>query len=281
MSTQQQSQAYKSGIHPVWCPGCGDFGVLSALYAALAQKMWDPKDIVLVSGIGCSSRLPGYVNTYGFHTVHGRTLPIALGVKLANPSLNVIAMGGDGDGFGIGGGHIPHMARRNPQVTYIVMDNSIYGLTKGQVSPTSLFGQKTGSTPYGNLETPLNPIALAVAYDISFVARGYSGRPKQLTELMVRAFDHKGFAFIDVISPCIVFNNTYKEIPPKIAEIDPSHNVTDRAKAFELAIDTSKIHLGVFYESIRTTYEEAQQQVIDASVSGSQSRVEQILARYS
>ena len=144
---------YKSDLKPIWCPGCGDFGVLAATYRAFAELDLDPDNTVVVSGIGCSSRFPGFVTTYGYHCVHGRALPTAMGVKMANPELEVIAVGGDGDGFAIGGGHFPHAARRNVDITYIVMDNEIYGLTKGQVSPTSLHDQKSPSSPYGNLES--------------------------------------------------------------------------------------------------------------------------------
>lgn len=270
---------YKGKAEPIWCPGCGDFGVLSCLYNALSHLRINPKDLVFVSGIGCSSRLPGFVNGYGFHTIHGRILPVASGIKLANPALTVIGVGGDGDGFSIGGGHFPHAGRRNIDITYIIMDNSIYGLTKGQVSPTSPVGHKTGSTPYGNLEEPLNPIAIAIAYNVSFVARGYSGKPGELTQLIIRAMKHKGFSFIDVISPCAVFYNTYKDIPNMIAQIEPSHDVKDRKKAFELAL-SEKLYLGVFYEIEKTTFEEG----VYATIKKAQSRgvpgIEEILAEF-
>lgn len=270
---------YKGKAEPIWCPGCGDFGVLSCLYNALSSMNINPKDLVFVSGIGCSSRLPGFVSSYGFHTTHGRVLPVSTGIKIANPELTVIGVGGDGDGFGIGGGHFPHTARRNINITYIIMDNSIYGLTKGQVSPTSPFGHKTGSTPYGNLEEPLNPIAVAVAYNVSFVARGYSGKPAELTQLIVRAVEHKGFSFIDVISPCIVFYNTYKDIPKMIAPIGPAHDVRDRKKAFELALD-EKLYLGVFYEIDKLTYEEGVQTAIQKAESHGVPKMEEIFAEF-
>jgi len=148
-ATTRKPNDFKSDLKPIWCPGCGDFGVLASLYRAFAHLDLDPAKTVVVSGIGCSSRLPGFVSTYGVHTLHGRPLPVAMGVKLANPDLNVIAVGGDGDGFAIGAGHFPHAARRNVDITYLVMDNEIYGLTKGQVSPTSLTDQKAPSTPWG------------------------------------------------------------------------------------------------------------------------------------
>lgn len=248
-------QEYKTKIEPVWCPGCGDFGVLQAICNALSAKDVDPKNLVFVSGIGCSGRLPPYVKSYGFHTVHGRVLPIATGVKVGNPALTVIAVGGDGDAYAIGGGHIPHTARRNPDIKYIVMDNGTYGLTKGQSSPTSPVGMKTHASPYGTTEVPLNPIAMAIAYGVSFVARAYSGKAKELAELVMKAMDHRGFALINVISPCITFYNTYKELPPQLATIPETHHPADRVKAFELALDTSRIYLGIFYKQERPTYE--------------------------
>ena len=169
---------YKSDLKPIWCAGCGDFGVLSALYKAMSQCNLDPEKTVIVSGIGCSSRLPGFVTTYGFHTVHGRALPIATGIKAARPELTVIVVGGDGDGYSIGAGHLPHCARRNPDITYLIMNNNTYGLTKGQVSPTSfipraslnvkLDPKRWKTTPYGMMEDGLDPIAQAIAWDLSF-----------------------------------------------------------------------------------------------------------------
>ncbi len=245
---KREAKDYKSGNEPIWCPGCGDFGVLASLYDALAVYNFDPKDVVVVSGIGCSSRLPGFLNTYGFHGVHGRALPIGMGVKLANPELNVIVTGGDGDGFAIGGGHIPHACRRNVDLTYIVMDNEIYGLTKGQISPTSPLGLDTGSTPEGSIEKPLNPIALCLIYGASFVSRAYSGKRQEMNKLIVRAIDHKGFSFIDAYSPCITFYDTYKIWPQKIVPIPEDHDTSDLMAALKLALDPEKMYVGIFYE---------------------------------
>src|SRR5438067_10647053 len=174
---------YKSDVKITWCPGCGDFAVLNALYQALATLDLDPKDVVVVSGIGCSGRLPIFVNSYGFHGVHGRVLPTAMGIKIGNPKLTVIAVGGDGDGLAIGGGHFPHAARRNVDITYIMLDNNTYGLTKGQASPTTGKNSSVRSLPYGAAEDNLNPIGLALAYKASFVARGLSGQLNQLIGL--------------------------------------------------------------------------------------------------
>jgi 2-oxoglutarate ferredoxin oxidoreductase subunit beta len=243
---------YKSDLKPIWCPGCGDFGVLASLYRAFAQLELDPARTVIVSGIGCSSRLPGFVSTYGVHTLHGRPLPVAMGVKLANPKLTVIAVAGDGDAFAIGAGHFPHAARRNVDILYLVMDNETYGLTKGQVSPTSLFEQKAPSTPYGNLEQPLNTLGFAVASGASFVARGASFNTKALTELIVQGIEHPGFAFIDALSPCVVFNNHQEEWKEQVSDVAPEHDVTDKVAAFDLAL-RGGFKLGIIYKELRPT----------------------------
>ena len=273
-------QTYKTDEHPIWCPGCGDFGVLASLYNALAGLKITPKDLVVVSGIGCSGRTPGFIKSYGFHSVHGRVLPVALGVKLANPALEVIGVGGDGDGFAIGGGHIPHAARRNADLVYLIMDNSTYGLTKGQYSPTAPIGFEAGSTPYGNIERPLNPLAMLIAYGATFIGQGYSGKPKELADLISRAIAHKGFAFLNVLSPCITFYNTYKIIPPKLAELPKEHDVTNRGKAFELALQTERIYLGVFYQVQEPTFEENVSRVIQTAQASSRPRLDEIFAEF-
>jgi 2-oxoglutarate/2-oxoacid ferredoxin oxidoreductase subunit beta len=252
---QHKPTDYKSDLKPIWCPGCGDYGVLASLYRAFAELDLDPIKTVVVSGIGCSSRLPGFVTTYGVHTLHGRPLPVAMGVKLANPDLTVIAVGGDGDGFAIGAGHFPHAARRNIDITYLVMDNEIYGLTKGQVSPTSQTDQRAPSTPWGNLETPLNTLGFAIASNASFVARGASFNTKALTELIVQAVEHKGFSFIDAMSPCVVFNNTQEAWKETVNDVDPDHNPADRVAAFDLAL-RGGFKLGILYRELRPTLNE-------------------------
>lgn len=254
---------YKTDAKPIWCPGCGDFAVLAALYQAFSALDMDPTKTVVVSGIGCSSRLPVFVKSYGFHTVHGRTLPVATGIKMANPDLTVMAMGGDGDAFAIGGGHIPHAARRNVNITYVVMDNFIYGLTKGQTSPTT--GTKDGmghgfkltkTNPNGQYEDPLNPLAMLLTYGASFVARGYSAKPKQLAELYQAAIKHQGFSFIQVLSPCVVFNRTYDELDAAITPLEGQHDPTDFRAAMDLALDTQNEHLGIFYQQERPTLDD-------------------------
>lgn len=262
MAPTRKPSDFKSELKPIWCPGCGDFGVLASLYRSMADLGLDPSQTVIVSGIGCSSRLPHFASTYGIHTLHGRPLPVAMGVKLANPELTVIAVGGDGDGFAIGAGHFPHAARRNVDITYLVMDNEIYGLTKGQASPTSLFQQKAPSTPFGNPEDPLNPLAFAIASGASFVARGASFNTKALTELITQAIEHKGFSYIDALSPCTTFNNTQDSWKDAVIDVAPDHDVTDRVQAFDLAL-RGGFALGILYRQERTSQTERYRNIIE------------------
>jgi len=247
-------QHFRSGVKPIWCPGCGDFSVLSSFYKTLVELNLPSEKVAIASGIGCSGRFPAFVKAYGFHGVHGRAVPLATGMKLARPDLNVFAVGGDGDGFSIGGGHLPHAARRNVDITYIVMDNEIYGLTKGQPSPTSQIGMKKKASPYGTFDQPLNPLLMALSYGTTFVARGFSSKPKQLTELIKRGTQHKGFSIIQVISPCVSFNNLYDHFKAATKEIPEDHDPADKAAAIKLALDTETIYIGVFYEEDRPTF---------------------------
>ena len=248
---QLTARDFKGKIDPDWCPGCGDFGVLNSLQRAAAELGLRPHEIVTVSGIGCSSNLPGYINTYGAHTLHGRSLAFATGVKMANHELTVIATGGDGDGYGIGGNHFTHTARRNVDLTYVVMNNQIYGLTTGQVSPTSRVGQKTKSTPFGSVEYPINPITSAIMNGATYVARGYSGDVRHLTELIKRGIEHQGFALIDIFSPCVTFNldNTHNFFKERIKKLeDEGHDATDWSAACEKAmVWGDEIYIGKFY----------------------------------
>jgi len=247
---------YKSTRKPVWCPGCGDYGVLSSVFSALAAIDLDPDRIVVVSGIGCSSRMPGFIQAYGFHGAHGRALPVAVGVKVANPDLDVLVVGGDGDAFSIGGGHLPHVARRNIDLTYIVMDNEIYGLTKGQTSPTSSTGTMTKASPYGTVEQPIEPISLLLAYGATYVARGFSSDPKGLAAMVERGIRHNGFSFIQVLSPCVTFNKPigYDYFSSRVAPLPAKHGTGDLYGAMRLAGDPEKFYLGVFYEVDRPSY---------------------------
>ena len=252
-ATVVEVKDFKSEVHPDWCPGCGDFGVLTSLYQACAQLQIQPHELMVVSGIGCSSNLPGFIRSYGAHTLHGRLLPFATGCKLANQGMTVIGTGGDGDGYGIGLNHFIQAMRRNIDVTYIVMNNEIYGLTTGQVSPTSETGMKTKTSPFGNLEGMLNPMALAMAAGCGFVARGFSGQPKHLVELYKAGIQHKGFALIDVFSPCVTFNklNTYQYFRERIYKLeDEEHDTSSFHAAMDKALEWNpRIPIGLLYQN--------------------------------
>jgi 2-oxoglutarate ferredoxin oxidoreductase subunit beta len=258
MSTELTVASYKTDLKPIWCPGCGDYGALNPFYQAMMDCGLQPKDTVIVSGIGCSGRFPYFCSTYGFHGVHGRALPTAAGMKMASPNLNIFAVGGDGDGLGIGGGHIPHVARKNVDLVYLLLDNSIYGLTKGQSSPTSPLPMSSKTAPYGYIEDPLDPIAMYIAYNISFVARGFSGKPKQLRELFTQAIRHKGFSMVHVFSPCVTFNKqvTFKTFNDLVKELPEEHDPANRVKAMEYALDRTTLWTGVFYREERPTIQE-------------------------
>ncbi len=251
-ATEFSPKDFKSDLKPIWCPGCGDFGVLTALYRALAQIGTPPHELAFISGIGCSSRIPGYATAYGFNAVHGRALPIALGVKTARPDLTVLVAGGDGDGFSIGGGHVPHTIRKNPNMTYLVMDNFIYGLTKGQLSPTSRKGLKTVSSSYGSMEEPVNPLLYVLSYGAKFVAQGTPADMKGLTAIIEEGIRYPGFSFINVQSPCVTYGEArdmikgQKEIMENLSEI--GHDPTNKMAAFEIATEYGhKLHTGVLY----------------------------------
>jgi 2-oxoglutarate ferredoxin oxidoreductase subunit beta len=276
----EKAQDYRSDVDPIWCPGCGDFGVLKAVSEALVQHRVPPHRVVIVSGIGCSGRFPAFLKCYGFHGVHGRVLPTATGIAIANPELTVIGVGGDGDGLSIGAGHLPHAARRNADLTYLLLDNEVYGLTKGQASPTSLVGLRTRSSPYGTYEAPLNPIAMAIVYNASFVGRGFSGRPKELAQLITEAIGHPGFAFIQVISPCVTFNNIYKSIAPRVKPIPPDHPLDDRMRALELAYDEETIWIGVFYHVSRPSLNENLNRMRALAQKAGPPSFEEVLERY-
>jgi 2-oxoglutarate/2-oxoacid ferredoxin oxidoreductase subunit beta len=261
---------YKTDLKPVWCPGCGDFGVLTSLYRAMAELQWKPWETVVLSGIGCSSRLPGYVSTYGFNGVHGRALTLATGVKVARPDLNVVAVGGDGDGFAIGGNHFMHAARRNLDLAYFIMDNEIYGLTKGQVAPTTPTGDKTKSTVFGNPEPAIDPCELAISVGATWVARGFSGDPKSLVPLMVAALKHKGFAFLNIMSPCVTWrgDDQFKTLRAKERLIPDTHDRTDRRAALAYTRETEAMSVGVLYEVKQPSFLERLDAVKSAASGG-------------
>jgi len=242
-----------------WCPGCGNFAVLNAFKNAVVKLDIDPTQIVVVSGIGCHGKIDGYINVNSFHTIHGRVLPLATGIKLANPSLLVVGFSGDGDAYAIGIGHLPHAARRNVDIKYFVHNNMIFGLTTGQFTPTTPKGVKTRSTPYGNPESPLNPLLIALACNASFVARGFVGDIKHLTWLFVEALKHKGFAFIDILQPCVTFYNTYDYFKERVYRLEETNYKPDNLlRAIEKAMEWGdKIPIGIFYKEIRPVFREA------------------------
>lgn len=243
---------FRNDVKPNWCPGCGDFSVQAAIQRAAANLGLEPHQLAVISGIGCSGRISGYIHSYGFHGTHGRALPLAQGVKMANRNLTVIAAGGDGDGFAIGMGHTIHAIRRNIDITYIVMDNQVYGLTKGQTSPRSDVGFKTKSTPEGAIESTLSIMEMALTAGATFVAQGFSSDLKQLTELIERGIEHKGFAFINVFSPCVTYNkiNTYdwfKEHLTRLDEID-GYDSSNRILAMKTLMENNGLVTGIIYE---------------------------------
>ncbi len=252
MATKQLTAAdFKTDAAPWWCPGCGDFAVLAALQRAAVELELIPEKTVLVSGIGCSGKISDYFNVYGVHVLHGRTMPVATGIKLANRDLTVIAVGGDGDGFGIGLGHFMHTARRNVDLTYIVMDNQIYGLTKGQFSPTSAQGFKTITSPEGAAERPVQPLVYALAAGVTFLAQGFSRNIKQLQRLIIQGVRHKGFSLINTYSPCVTYNriNTYEWFEHNLINLDddPDYDPTDRAQAMQKVLETNGLLTGLIY----------------------------------
>ena len=249
-----QPKDYKSDLKPIWCPGCGDYGVVQAIYRALAAVGKPPHEVAFISGIGCSSRIPGYTTAYGFNSVHGRALPIAQGIKIANPDLLVLAAGGDGDGFSIGGNHVPHAIRRNLDLTYIVMDNQIYGLTKGQLSPTSPRGRETVTSAYGSMEQPVNPLLYVLAFGAPFVAQGTPADMAGLASMIEEGIRYPGFAFINVESPCVTYGEEDHQLKDHRAAMIPlqglGHDPSSRIKAMDLAQEYgTKLYTGVFYRN--------------------------------
>jgi len=245
-----------------WCPGCGNFGILKVLKEAFAELDIPPQRILIVSGIGQAAKTPQYLRCNSYHSLHGRALPIATAAKAANPSLVVVAEGGDGDMYAEGGNHFLHAIRRNPDILHLVHNNMVYGLTKGQASPTSAKGFKTPTQPWGVFEEPFNPVAVAIALNASFVARASISDPQGTKEIIKRAIQHKGYAFVDVFQPCVSFNrvNTYRWFRENTYYLEPSHDVHDRKAAFARALETDKLPIGIFYvdPNPRPTFEENQ-----------------------
>jgi len=252
-----------------WCPGCGDFSVLNALKGAMAELGRSPDEIMLVTGIGCSSKLNSYFDAYGYHSIHGRSLPIARGAKSTNPQLEVVAAGGDGDGYGIGGNHFMHTARENHDITYIVFNNEIFGLTKGQTSPTSPKGHKSKTQPHGSAKDPVRPLSLSLTAGSSYVARTAAVNPRQAQEILAEAIEHDGFAHVDFLTQCPTWNKDASEYVPYVDIQDSEeyeHDITDREEASQMMYQAeSVLHEGTvltgrFYrdEGRRTYHEEKQ-----------------------
>jgi 2-oxoglutarate ferredoxin oxidoreductase subunit beta len=247
------------GKTPAWCPGCGNFGILKAFKDAMVELGKEPHQLTIVSGIGQSGKFPHYVKCNTFNGLHGRTLPVATGIRLANHEMLVIAVAGDGDCYGEGGNHLMHAIRRNINVKLFVHDNQIYGLTKGQPSPTSMEGMITKNQPFGVFSEQLNPMALAVALDCSFVARGFAGNTEHPKGLMKEAVLHKGFSLLDILQPCVTFNkiNTYDWYKQRVYNIEPEYNPENRIEAFKKALEWGdRIPLGIIYKNKRPVLEE-------------------------
>lgn len=245
-----KAKDYKSGVKPIWCPGCGHFAVLSAITRSLAYLELPKERVALISGIGCSSRLPAYVDSFGFHGLHGRALPLATGLKVARPELNVLVTGGDGDGFSIGGNHFLHACRRNIDLTYIAMDNRVYGMTKGQASPTTAPDwAESKLTPHGTGVRRFQPAAIALAAGATFIARGYSGDPKGLTRMLVEAISHAGFSFLHVLSPCITFRPDQRSWKTEVHAFaaEPFNEPVEAAR--QIHADDG-LGLGIFYTEL-------------------------------
>jgi 2-oxoglutarate ferredoxin oxidoreductase subunit beta len=253
------TEADYAGLKPAWCPGCGNFGILKALNRALIEMEIEPHRVLLVSGIGQAGKLPHYTKGNVFNSLHGRPIPPAIGAKIANSELIVIAISGDGDAYGEGGNHFLHAARRNHDITYLVHNNQVYGLTKGQASPTSDVGFISKTTPYG-AATPVNPLALAIVLGASFVSRGFAGDIDHLANLIKKGITHRGFALIDILQPCVSFNhkNTYQWYKERVYKLeDERYDPGDRKAALEKALEWGeKIPIGIIYEQNLPVYED-------------------------
>lgn len=250
-----QPKDYKSDYKPIWCPGCGDYSVLTSITKALSVLGVARENAAIVSGIGCSSRIPAYTSIYGFHGVHGRALALATGLKIARPDLTVLVTGGDGDGFSIGGNHFLHACRRNVDLTYIVMDNQVYGMTKGQASPTTA-SEWEGSklTPHGTGVSPFQPLAVALAAGAPFIARGYAGDPNGVARLIVEGVRHPGFSFIQVLSQCVTYRAEQREWRARVrpSAKEPTANA---ARASRRILDDDGFTTGIFYVGSRPPYQ--------------------------
>lgn len=252
---------FETGLRPTWCPGCGDWGIWTCVKMALVKAGLSPHEVLIVFGIGCSGNMANFLHGYGFHGLHGRALPVAHGAKIANHKMKVIVIGGDGDGYGEGLAHFIHNMRGNPDITYVVHDNQVYGLTKGQTSPTSEQGYESPSTPEGVIEKPINPLTLALSAEATFVAQGFSGNANHLVNLIVQAIQHPGFGYVNVLQPCVTFNhhNTFSWFYRRVYELEKTgYTPNDRMAAYAKALEWGeKIPLGVLFSERGKTYEES------------------------
>ena len=264
------ANTFQSGFLPTWCPGCGDFGIWMSLKDALARLGIGTDDGVVVYGVGCHGNMYDWVKIYGVAALHGRTLPVAQGLKFANHKLPVIVASGDGDGLGEGGNHFIHAAKRNPNITVLIHDNQVYGLTTGQASPTAKTGFKTKSTPEGVVDEPINPLTLAITAGATFVARGFAGDSPGLTEIMIKAIKHKGFAVVDILQPCVTFDkvHTYGWYRQRLYKLDAEKYTPDnKVKAIEKALEwEERIPIGIFYQEDKPTSEDREPALADKTL---------------
>lgn len=262
------SNIYNTGRFPTWCPGCGNWSIWAALKDSFLKMNWTESDFVLVFGIGCSGNMTDFVKGYRFHSLHGRGIPNAIGIKTANHKLPVIVIAGDGDCYGEGGNHLIHAARGNNDITVIVHDNKVYGLTTGQVAPTASKGFKSKSTPQGVIEVRDNPLALAITAGATFVAQGFAGDIPHLSEILISGFKHKGFSLINILQPCVSFNkiNTYAFYREHTYKLDDSFDATNKMLALEKVFNEDKLPLGIIYQEQRLTYQESLPQLKETTL---------------
>ena len=255
--------------HPTWCPGCGDFAVLNIFYRVLEKLQYPQEKIVCVAGIGCSSRFPYFMNTHGIHFIHGRALPLATGVSLSRPDVHVFVFGGDGDGFSIGGNHLSHAARKNIKLTYVIMDNFVYGLTKNQTSPTTPVGRKSKTDPTGSIDRPINPMKQLLASGATFIARTHAAQVKHMEEMFTRAIQHDGFSVVECLSECVMFySGAFDSSTPRKGGVfetidETQHDVTNHVDAFRIADNLNPGKFGVYYQVERPTKNALEQKWID------------------
>ncbi len=249
-----------TGYAPTWCPGCGDWGIGMAIKTALVEMGFTPSSLMVTFGIGCSGNMNDFLNAYALHGLHGRSIPTAIGMKLANHALPVCAIAGDGDCYGEGGNHFLHACRGNHDIKVIIHDNRVYGLTTGQVAPTADKGYPSKSTPSGIIEVPIDPLSLAITQGATFVAQSFAGDLKHMSEMIKAAFNHKGFALVNILQPCVTFNkkNTYPYYMQRVYKLDGTHNPQDKISALQRAMELheEKFPLGILYETTRKTYHE-------------------------